>query len=1252
MGRNRKFIIRLVFALLLGVSTASLSLGQSYFFKNYSVEDGLGQSQVSEVFQDHKGVIWMGSNGGGVTRFDGQSFTVFTVADGLADNAINEIFEDKQHNLWICTANGVSKLSTKSSLLGEGVFTNFNVDDGLADAQVWTVIQDQKGRLIFGTNEGLSILLPTGEQRPGAMFYNSKLGLSHTIVRTIIQDQDGVFWYGTENGLTMHNPSAPSGELYSYFSTKDGLAHDFIWTSFEDSQGNLWFGTGLGISCLKKGDITNIDQKFKSTTEVDGVRLNVIYDIEEDATGSLWFAAWAGVGVIEYVPKFNAYRRMSMSNGLTHNNVVAIMEDREGVMWIGTYGQGTSKFFGRRFENYTGENGIHDNFVWSIKKDLNQNIWVGGNQGGVTRMVRRRNPEKISGYETFFQHYDLSKHFPGKEVSSIEVDGAGNIWFSTDHGLVKLGLSAPSFGPDGKSAPDLSFKLYTKSSGLLNERPRLVHQDSRGVYWITYWGGLVQRMVIRNGVPVFQNNEFKSELLNNFNTYKIHEDSRGDMWFGTGAGIVKLTINDITGQVEREVNITTEEGLVHNDVRAIVEDNEGNLWFGTGGGVSKFNPYQPTKKFKNYTVEDGLVSDRVYLLQLDKDNNLWIGTNIGLDVLDLENYQESTGKFDPDEFKYKEQGEIKIRHFGHAEGFLGIELNTGASFEDDDGSLWFGSINGIVKYNPKEDGINTKPPLTQITSMDLFSGSVDLSISQEFEHNQNNFTFKYLGISHKDQEGVLYQHKLDGYSNIWSDPSSSTFVNYANLPVGTYEFSVKAANADGVWNKTPVTYSFTIAPPFWQSIWFYLLVIGGFSAFVYGILKIRLRSLQQTARALSEQVEIKTAKLKTSEAQYKSLFENSGDSIFIYCKDTHMFLDCNATAVKVYGYSKEEIKAMRPYDLHKDQDHEEVKRIIESKQETPSIYEHYTKSGKKMYVEVQSTKVTFDHKAAVMSIVRDVTARREDAIKIESINKQLTGSIRYAKRILDAILRTKDDIVKVHPESFILFKPKDIVSGDFYWFHKIGKKSIIAAIDCTGHGVAGAFMSLIGNEILDDVVKNQKITDPGKILSEMHKGIVTSIKKGDKLGDAVGGMEVALCCIDYDKGVLEFAGAGRPLVILRGGVEMLYPGNKYPVGLVLNKDGKYSNVYMNEQKSSHGVIKSEKIDLKKNDHIYMFTDGYCDQFGGESGEKFMRERFSEVLANIQSKKMDAQEALLETTILEWQGDNPQVDDILVIGLKI
>jgi len=1251
MIRNYKIILLSVLVMLLAAVPTIHSIAQSYHFKNYSVDEGLGQAQVADVFQDHMGVIWLGSNGGGLTRFDGQTFTVYTVDNGLASNVINKVYEDSKNRLWICTANGISVWLNASIIPIEKNFNTYKVSDGLPHNQVWTVMEDQEGNLIFGTTEGLSTLLPDNEQRMGAMFENSKLGLSHNIVRTILQDQTGVFWYGTENGLTSHDPNASSGELFKYYSIKDGLADDFIWCSYEDSESNIWFGTGLGISRMIKGDPGSDEKRFESIVRVDGLRLNIIHDIEEDSQGSIWFAGWAGIGAIEYVPKFNAYRRLTTENGLADNNVMSIIEDSEGNLWMGTYGQGVSKFVGKRFENYTKSQGLPDNFIRAINEDQNENIWIGGNQGGVSRMVRNKNPERISGYDIVIQQYSREDGFSSDQVNAIEVDKLGNLWFCTEDGLFKLNVNAPVFAADGKSKPKLTFKIYTKSNGLLKERPKVIYEDSKGSYWIGYSGGGLHKMSMVRGRATFHENTYKSELLNNFTIFSIHEDRRGDMWFATSGGIVKLSINDSTGLVDQETNLSTIEGLVHNDVRAIVEDGEGNLWFGTGGGISKYNPYQHGKIFENYTTRDGLVSDRVYLLLLDDLKNLWIGTNIGIDVLDLQKYIATKEKYDPIESKYKAEGDIEFRHFGYAEGFLGNETNTPAALKDAEGNLWFGTIFGAIKYNRSHDKENLNPPIIQILGLDLFSNSLDISAPAELNHDQNQVTFKFLGISHTLQEGVTYTYKLDGYSYEWSEPSSSTSATFTNLPIGTFTFQVLATNAAGVVNKEPASYSFTIVPPFWQSIWFYLLVVGGLGFLIYAILKIRLRALEQTARALSEQVEIKTAKLKTSEMQYRTLFDRSGDSIFIYDAETHDFLDCNETAVKMYGYSKEEIRTMKPYDFHRGEDLEEIRKIIEAKPDTPRTYEHFTKSDKKIYVEVQSSEIVFNQKAAVMSIVRDVTARREDAKKIESINKQLTGSIRYSKRILDAILRTKSEIKEVHENSFILFKPRDIVSGDFYWFHKTEGKSIIAAIDCTGHGVAGAFMSLIGNEILDDVVKKQNIVDPGKILSEMHKAVVATVRKGDNLGDAVGGMDVALCCIDYKTNTLEYAGAGRPLILMREGVEMVYPGNKYPVGLVLNKDGEYSDVYMNDNKSSNGVIKTKKIEVLKGDSVYMFTDGYCDQFGGEAGDKFMRERFSNLLASIHTEHVQEQEEVLESTISEWQGDRPQVDDILVIGLK-
>lgn len=257
---------------------------------------------------------------------------------------------------------------------------------------------------------------------------------------------------------------------------------------------------------------------------------------------------------------------------------------------------------------------------------------------------------------------------------------------------------------------------------------------------------------------------------------------------------------------------------------------------------------------------------------------------------------------------------------------------------------------------------------------------------------------------------------------------------------------------------------------------------------------------------------------------------------------------------------------------------------------------------------------------------------------IEYKNKEITDSINYAKRIQESILPVRDDIKQAFPQSFVLFKPRDVVSGDFYWFAQQGGKKIIACVDCTGHGVPGAFMSMIGNTLLNEIVNEKGITKPSEILNLLHERVRQSLKQDQENAETRDGMDLALCAIDSYAGTLEFAGANRPLYIIRNNVLEEIRPTKSPIGGdKMDEDRKFIN---------------NELKLLAGDSIYMTTDGYADQFGGEKGKKFMVKRFQEILVGIQHQTLEQQGDTLKTTIESWQGDIEQVDDILVIGIRI
>jgi serine phosphatase RsbU (regulator of sigma subunit) len=256
---------------------------------------------------------------------------------------------------------------------------------------------------------------------------------------------------------------------------------------------------------------------------------------------------------------------------------------------------------------------------------------------------------------------------------------------------------------------------------------------------------------------------------------------------------------------------------------------------------------------------------------------------------------------------------------------------------------------------------------------------------------------------------------------------------------------------------------------------------------------------------------------------------------------------------------------------------------------------------------------------------------------VEEKNKDITDSINYAKKIQEALLPAKEIKYRLFPDAFVLFQPRDIVSGDFYWFTEKDGKRIIAAVDCTGHGVPGAFMSMIGNAFLNEIVNERGITSPAEILGELRHLVIKALKQTGAPGEQKDGMDISLLCLDRDGITAQWAGANNPVWILRGTECIEIKADKRPIGYFRGEGLPFTN---------------QVLSLQKNDSVYLFTDGFADQFGGEKGKKFKYKHFQELLAAIQDKKMPEQEAILQKRFIEWKGDLEQVDDVLIIGIRI
>jgi len=261
----------------------------------------------------------------------------------------------------------------------------------------------------------------------------------------------------------------------------------------------------------------------------------------------------------------------------------------------------------------------------------------------------------------------------------------------------------------------------------------------------------------------------------------------------------------------------------------------------------------------------------------------------------------------------------------------------------------------------------------------------------------------------------------------------------------------------------------------------------------------------------------------------------------------------------------------------------------------------------------------------------------QSKLELEQKNQDTLDSILYAKKIQDAILPLTSKVKESLSESFVFHLPRDIVSGDFYWFKHIREKIFIASVDCTGHGVPGAFMSMIGSILLDDIISKKQINSPEIILNKLHNGVVKALKQTMRKKASKDGMDIALCVIEDDFSKLRFSGAFRPLLHISEGKINRIRSDSAPIGGFRAEEPKFS---------------LHEIDVKKGDCFYIYSDGFADQFGGSDNKKYLTKRFREFLLSISHESMERQEELLREEFESWKADSEQVDDVLVIGFRL
>lgn len=368
----------------------------------------------------------------------------------------------------------------------------------------------------------------------------------------------------------------------------------------------------------------------------------------------------------------------------------------------------------------------------------------------------------------------------------------------------------------------------------------------------------------------------------------------------------------------------------------------------------------------------------------------------------------------------------------------------------------------------------------------------------------------------------------------------------------------------------------------------------------------------------------------------------SSEVVTIYAEDKSIRYISPAVEA-VFGYKQLDMIGQSDLD-HVHPDHRaSFSHIFTRLRDNPSEqikveYAYKTKTGGYIWLESAGTNGLSDPGInGYLVRTSDITERKKIEIEVHQQNRKIKESIQYAKRIQAAILPNPRLIHRVLPDSFILYKPRDVVSGDFPWFAQVKNEIFMAAVDCTGHGVPGALLSLVAYFLLNDIVRSRKITEPSRILDLFDESVSTTLRSDDA-GGMKDGMDISLCKINVDRREVVYAGAHRPLYVMRGGALEEIKGDKFPIG---------GGIFKNQTSFTSTTIK-----LDRGDSIYFCSDGYADQFGGPKGRKFGTSQFRDLIRKVHAMPMNKASSVFEDQWETWKGAQKQTDDVLLIGVKL
>lgn len=791
---------------------SAISKAQPYYFRHYQVENGLSHNTVFCSAQDKNGFLWFGTKDG-LNRFDGYQFKTFNIIKEengtLIRDLISSLSTDQNGTLWVGTQKGLLHFDAEKERFIPFLDTLHSIND---------IFFDKKGQLWFTAGFTLNRYNFVTKQRttfPPEWFFSAT---------SMCESSDGTMWFSTRDGYLQHfDAETQTFKAFDVFKHSPPAESKTIQKIIFDIEGHILIGTtSQGI---KEFELGKLDYKDVLTYNPDKTSI-FVHDILKVSEEETWFATESGIFIWNNTSrKFTNIKKKYLDPySLTDNAIYTLYKDTENGIWAGTFFGGLSYFpnqyaiFQKFFPDHT-KNSISGNAVREICEDKNGNIWIGTEDAGLNKL----NPK--TGLITHFEP-------TGK---------AGSISYSNIHGLLveqdKLWIGTFQHGLD---VMDINTGKVTKHYGTVSEPNRLRRnfivsslQTRSGELYFGTGNGLCQYNR-KNDNFLYPEGIAQGSVVP-----CLLEDYEGIIWVASyNQGL--FYFNPLTGTKGHFQNEPeNENSITNNSINSIYEDSYKNLWFATdGGGLCRLN--KARNQFTRYSTKNGLPSNFVFKVLEDNKKTFWVTTAKGLVNLNLA------------------QGTTTV--YTKANGLLNDQFNYNSGYKDKQGNLYFGSVQGMIKFNPNAFHHHPFIPPVYITGLqvqnkeiaiaedsDILKKSILYTDKITLPYNQSSFSIDFTALSFTSPEMTEYGYIMDGLDKDWTYLKSNRKVYFTNLKAGTYTFKIKA-KTNGAWNQKVKKFIIIVTPPFWATPWAYAIYIFLVGLLIYYLIRT-YHHIQETGKA-------------------------------------------------------------------------------------------------------------------------------------------------------------------------------------------------------------------------------------------------------------------------------------------------------------------------------------------------------------------------------------------------------------------